>query len=187
MAPHLNRLQALCTTGTLANESHLDYAGRETWDYDGDIVDVAFLVLAKKLGLSISGLHAEQSRLELVPYESERAFSGSLTRWSERHFLHVKGSPEKLLAMSTHMQTADGRVPIDHAAVTAQFEALARDGYRVIALAHRELPERGPALRAMEEMTLLGMVAMIDPIRPEAREAVDRCRAGGIEVAMITA
>lgn len=186
IGPHLERLRALCSTGALANESHLDYTGRETWDFDGDIVDVAFLVLAKKLGLSISGLHAEQSRLELVPYESERALSGSLTRWSERHFLHVKGSPEKLLAMSTHMQTADGRVPIDHAAVTAQFETLARDGYRVIALAHRELPERGPALTAMEEMTLLGMVAMIDPIRPEAREAVDRCRAGGIEVAMIT-
>ena len=186
VAAHMDRLRALCTTGALANESHLDYAGRETWDFDGDIVDVAFLVLAKKLGLSISALNAEQSRLELVPYESERALSGSLTRWSERHFLHVKGSPEKLLAMSTHMQTADGRVPIDRAAVTAQFEALARDGYRVIALAHRELPERGPALRAMEEMTLLGMVAMIDPIRPEAREAVDRCRAGGIEVAMIT-
>ncbi|SDF63042.1 MULTISPECIES: cation-translocating P-type ATPase [Thalassobaculum] len=186
VGPHLDRLRALCTTGTLANESHLDYAGRETWDFDGDIVDVAFLVLAKKLGLSISGLHAEQDRVELVPYESERALSGSLTRWSERHFLHVKGSPEKLLAMSTHMQTAAGRVPIDHAAVTAQFEGLASDGYRVIALARRELPERGPALRAMEEMTLLGMVAMIDPIRPEAREAVDRCRAGGIEVAMIT-
>ncbi|MEQ8584566.1 MAG: HAD-IC family P-type ATPase [Thalassobaculaceae bacterium] len=186
VAGHMERLRALCTTGTLANESHLDYAGRDDWDFDGDIVDVAFLVLAKKLGLSISALHAEQSRLELVPYESERALSGSLHRSAESHVLHVKGSPEKLLAMSTHMRTAEGRVPIDRAAVTDRFETLARDGYRVIALAQRDLPERGPALGAMAEMTLLGLVAMIDPVRPEAREAVDRCRAGGIEVAMIT-
>lgn len=186
VADHLPRLQALCTTGALANESHLDYVGREDWESDGDIVDVAFLVLAKKLGLSISRLSAEQSLLELIPYESERALSGRLTLHAERPVLHVKGSPEKLLAMSTHMATADGRVPIDRAAVTEQFEGLARDGYRVIALAHRELPEPGPALRAMEEMTLLGLVAMIDPVRPDAREAVDRCRAGGIEVAMIT-
>ncbi|MCR9071321.1 MAG: HAD-IC family P-type ATPase [Alphaproteobacteria bacterium] len=182
---HLPRLRALCTTGALANESRLDYAGQE-WDFDGDIVDVAFLVLAKKLGLSISALHAEQSRLELVPYESERALSGSLHRRAENHVLHVKGSPEKLLAMSTHMRTAEGRVPIDHAAVADQFEGLARAGYRVIALADRDLPEPGSALGSMAEMTLLGLVAMIDPVRPEAREAVDRCRAGGIEVAMIT-
>lgn len=182
---HLTRLRELCTTGVLANESHLDYAGID-WDSDGDIVDVAFLVLAKKLGLSLSGLRAEHNQLELVPYESERALSGSLNRREERHFLHVKGSPEKLVAMSTHMLTDKGRVPIDRRAVETLFEELANDGYRVIALAHRELPEFGPALHVMEEMTLLGLVAMIDPIRPEAREAVDRCRAGGIDVAMIT-
>ncbi len=182
---HLERLRDLCTTGVLANESHLDYAGKD-WESDGDIVDVAFLVLAKKLGLSLSALRSEHSQLELVPYESERALSGSLIRRADRHVLHVKGSPEKLVAMSTHMLTSDGRVPIDRPAVEARFETLARDGYRVIALAHRELPQPGPALHAMEEMTLLGLVAMIDPIRPEAREAVDRCRAGGIQVAMIT-
>jgi magnesium-transporting ATPase (P-type) len=185
LAPLIPRLQDLCTTGVLANESYLDYSGGE-WASDGDIVDVAFLVLAKKLDLSLSAIRHEQNQVELVPYESERALSGSLTMRGGRHYLHVKGSPEKLTAMSTHMLTETGRVPIDREMVGSQFVSLARQGFRVIALAQRELVALGPALGAMEEMTFLGMVAMIDPIRPDAREAVDRCRRGGIEVAMIT-
>jgi len=185
LEPLMPRLRDLCTTGVLANESYLDYSGGE-WASNGDIVDVAFLVLAKKLDLSLSAIRAQQDQVELVPYESERALSGSLTMRGGRHYLHVKGSPEKLTAMSTHMLTEQGRVPIDRAQIEAQFEALARQGFRVIALAQRELVAVGPALGAMEEMTFLGMVAMIDPIRPEARDAVERCRRGGIEVAMIT-
>ena len=69
------QLRELCITGVLANESHLDYSGGE-WVSDGDIVDVAFLVLAKKLGLSISDIRVQQQQLEVIPYESERAFSG---------------------------------------------------------------------------------------------------------------
>jgi len=185
LAPPLFRLPDICATGGLANESHLDYSGGE-WASDGDIVDVAFLVLAKKLGLSLSAIRAEHDQVELIPYESERALSGSLTAWGGARVLHVKGSPEKITAMSTHMLTAEGRVEIDRPRIESQFEDLARNGYRVIALARREVVGSVPALHALEEMTFLGMVAMIDPIRPEAREAVDRCRSGGIEVAMVT-
>ncbi|MEQ8603088.1 MAG: HAD-IC family P-type ATPase [Marivibrio sp.] len=187
------RLREICVTGVLANESYLDYSGGE-WVSDGDIVDVAFLVLAKKLGLSLREIRERERRLDLIPYESERALSGSLTRQAgeDGASLHVKGSPEKMLALSTHMLTEAGRVEIDRAAIEAQFEDLAADGYRVIALARREsLPvddalEEGGALTHLSALTFLGMVAMIDPIRPDAKEAVARCRAGGVQVAMVT-
>ncbi|NNM01747.1 MAG: HAD-IC family P-type ATPase, partial [Gammaproteobacteria bacterium] len=177
-------LRELCVTGLLANESHLDYAGGE-WVSDGDIVDVAFLVLAKKLDLSLSRIREKRRQLDVIPYESERAFSGSLN-WSGDHAcVHVKGSPEKLLAMCSHMLVDEADVPIDHDAIEAEFEALAARGYRVIALAHGKA--RGnDAEQQLEQLTFLGMVGMIDPVRPEARSAIERCRAGGIEVAMIT-
>jgi len=180
-----SRLQEICRTGIHANESYLDYAGGE-WQGEGDIVDVAFLVLAKKLGLSLQEVRAEETLLETIPYESERAMSGILTEADGEHVLHVKGSPEKILEMSTHMLTRHGRVPIDRAAVQAEFEALARGGYRVIAAARREEASGKNALDQLERMTFLGMVAMIDPVRPEAKDAVRRCRRGGIEVAMVT-
>jgi magnesium-transporting ATPase (P-type) len=186
------RLREICITGVLANESYLDYSGGE-WASNGDIVDVAFLVFAKKLGLSLSDIRSRQKQLDLIPYESERAFSGSLDLVGDEPVIHVKGSPEKILGLSTHMMIARGRVPIDPAIVETQFDALARQGYRVIALAERpaaseaELGDlRRGAEAKVEGMTFLGMVAMMDPIRPEARDAIARCRAGGVEVAMVT-
>ncbi len=181
-----DRLRELCITGVLANESYLDYAGGE-WVSDGDIVDVAFLVLAKKLGLSLSEIRARQDRLELIPYESERAFSGSLNRLQDGQGqrLYVKGSPEKMLSLCTQMETAEGRVPLDRQAIETQFEALARKGYRLIALAERDAAPEG-AMDQLQDMVFLGMVGMIDPVRPEAKDSVARCREGGIAVAMVT-
>jgi P-type Ca2+ transporter type 2C len=178
-------LRDLCITGLLANESHLDYSGGQ-WVSNGDIVDVAFLILAKKLGLSLSEIRAQRAQLELIPYESERALSGSLNVGKEYPFvLHVKGSPEKLLSICTRMRTRDGDIPVDRALIEGQIEHLAGEGYRLIALARRQAEERG-ALEQLGEMTFLGLVAMIDPVRPEVQEAIRRCRRGGIEVAMVT-
>ena len=179
----LGRLRDLAVAGVLANESHLDYAGGD-WVSDGDIVDVAFLVLAKKLGLSLSDVRRRE-RLDLIPYESERAFSASLNRLEgEEPRLYVKGSPEKMLELCTHMATGAGVVPLRHAEVEAEAERLAAEGHRIIALAHRSARHAGAADQ-LSDMVLLGMVGMIDPIRPEAREAIRRCRAGGVVVAMV--
>lgn len=181
----LQRLRDLCMTGILANEGRLDYAGGE-WVSDGDIVDVAFLVLAKKLGLSISSVRTNCAQTDLIPYESERAFSGSLNRDETETRLHLKGSPERLLALCDRMAAADGGViPIDKEAITAQAEALAGDGYRLIALAQK-VARDGNADSQLGDMVFLGMVGMIDPIRPEAKDAIRKCRDGGIGVAMVT-
>lgn len=182
-ADNVKRLGELCITGVQANESQLDYAGGE-WVSDGDIVDIAFLVFAKKLGLSLSEIRTQQ-QLELIPYESDRAYSGSLNMRDGKPLFYVKGSPEKMLEASTLMMGAKGPEPIDRDHIVSQFEGLARQGYRVIALASRELSQSGGPLE-LDEMTFLGMVAMIDPLRPEARNAVARCQRGGIGVAMVT-
>ncbi|WP_083651819.1 cation-translocating P-type ATPase [Photobacterium proteolyticum] len=176
-------LQQLCIAGVLANESHLSYAGGE-WVSDGDIVDVAFLVLAKKLGLSITQLRQQHTQLELIPYESEKAYSGSVNFDGDKSWLYAKGSPEKMLSMCSHMETSSGSVQIDKALIEDQFESLAKQGYRIIALAKKEVIECG--CKQFEHMSFLGMVAMIDPVRHEAFDAITRCREGGVEVAMIT-
>ena len=180
----LEALWSLCLTGLLANESYLDYSGQE-WSSEGDIVDVAFLVLAKKLGLSLSEHRRTQTQLDLVPYESERAYCCSLNLDGEQPILYVKGSPEKLLEMCGEMEGPEGPEPIDQERIRAQFESLASQGYRVLALAHRHA-RKGAAIDQLEAMIFLGMVAMIDPVRAEAKDAIRRCRDGGIEVAMVT-
>ncbi|MEM6852479.1 MAG: HAD-IC family P-type ATPase, partial [Pseudomonadota bacterium] len=180
----LDQLRELCVTGVLANESRLDYAGGE-WAADGDIVDVAFLVFAKKFGLSLEETRACHAQRKLIPYESERAFSGSFNADGDSLTLYVKGSPEKILAGSTQMMGEDGPEPIDRASIEAQFNDLAGRGYRLIALAKR-LQAATESDADLDGLVFLGMVAMIDPIRPEAKAAIETCRAGGVEVAMVT-
>ncbi|KPQ00071.1 HAD-IC family P-type ATPase [Marinobacter sp. HL-58] len=175
-------LRELCVAGVLANESHLDYSGGE-WVSQGDIVDIAFLVMAKKLGMSISELRTRQEQIALIPYESEKAYSGVVNRVGDQTVIYAKGSPEKMLAMCNRMATTDGSAEIDKPALESQFTELASRGYRIIALAKKT---SSPGDHEMADMIFLGMVAMIDPLRHEAFDAIEKCRTGGIEVAMVT-
>ena len=180
-------LRELCVTGVLANESELDYEADKAWTAEGDIVDVAFLVFAKKFGLSLNALREERRRRKLIPYESERAFSASLNGEGAEAFLYAKGSPEKILAASDRMRLGEDIVPIDRERIERQFEGLARQGYRMIALARRPAAgDNNDGEPALDGLVFQGMVAMIDPIRPEARDAIARCRTGGVGVAMVT-
>jgi Ca2+-transporting ATPase len=175
-------LRELCVAGVLANESHLDYSGGE-WVSQGDIVDIAFLVMAKKLDMSITDLRTRQEQIALIPYESEKAYSGVVNRIGDQAVIYAKGSPEKMLAMCNRMATTDGSAEINKPALERQFTELASRGYRIIALA-KKTSSSGD--HEMADMVFLGMVAMIDPLRHEAFDAIEKCRTGGIEVAMIT-
>ena len=174
----------LCTCGVLANESHLEYGGNE-WTSSGDIVDVAFLVLAKKVKLSINELKSHNNQVDLIPYESENAFSASYNLNDENISLHVKGSPEKILSMCATMLVDGKEQVIDTAKIENQFNQVAANGYRIIALAKRKVDRVG-VIENLSNMVFIGMVAMIDPVRPEANKAISRCQQGGIEVAMVT-
>ncbi len=185
LGENIESLHQLCVTGLLANESHLNYSGGE-WVSDGDIVDVAFLVLAKKLGLSLTEYRNNHKQLDLIPYESERAFAGSLNRsQGDQPHLYIKGSPERLLEMCSFMEGQNGPEPINRELINEQFERLASMGYRIIALGHRQANTEN-ATNQLGELIFLGMAAMIDPLRPEANEAIQRCKYGGVDVAMVT-
>ena len=180
--PGQDTLRELCVAGVLANESHLDYSGGE-WVSQGDIVDIAFLVMAKKLDMSITDLRTRQEQVALIPYESEKAYSGVVNRMGDQTVIYAKGSPEKMLTMCNRMATADGSTEIDQPALETQFNELASRGYRIIALARKTSSADD---HEMADMIFLGMVAMIDPLRHEAFDAIEKCRTGGIEVAMVT-
>lgn len=192
------QVKQLAKAGVYANESQLSYAGDE-WSSQGDIVDVAFLVLAKKLGLSISTLRA-QPPIVLMPYESQSAFSASVFKTDRGMNYFLKGSPEKVLSMCQSMQLGERQVGLDEAVILDQVERYATQGLRLIALAmgpaFAKNSDNSPTLSlapggaseiaAPQKLVFIGMVGMIDPLRASARSAVADCLAGGIEVAMIT-
>ncbi|MGE3907604.1 MAG: HAD-IC family P-type ATPase, partial [Reyranellaceae bacterium] len=133
---------------------------------------------------------ANMPRLDEIPFDSRHRYMATLNvRGPQGPVAYVKGAPERLLAMCALEATANGEQPPDHDAWNRQVEILAARGQRVIALARRKLEsdERDLTPAAVEQgLTVLGLVGLIDPPRPEAIAAVAECKAAGIQVKMIT-
>lgn len=181
-------LRALSRAGVLANEaSTIHHEGG--WKHEGDKVDISLLVLGRKWGLSREAaleLHPEQAT---IPYESEQGFSAAVCGGEGNLRIFVKGSVEKLLPMCSRMQGEKGDMPLHAATIEKQMGQLAGAGYRVLAFAEGAVPansniDNPHAL--LLNLTFLGLAGMIDPLRPEAKEAIVRCHEAGIRVVMIT-
>ena len=177
------RLEMLCHAGLLANEAQLEQ-GPAGWEGRGDGVDVAFLVLAGKFGLQYEHERSRCQQLGSIPYESANAYSASVNCYAGGYEIFVKGSVERLLTMCSCAHGVDTSV---YQRIEEQANMLAKSGYRVLALAHRRV-DIVPAEPAefLNDIEFIGIVGMIDPLRPEAIAAVQDCKNARIKVAMIT-
>ena len=181
-------LDRACQCALLANEGYLGHHDGQ-WTHNGDAVDVALLIMAYKAGYKRPEEISHFPEIGSMPFESERLYSASLNRVGEHRRAFVKGAYEKLLDMCSSSLQLDGVVELDRAAVERQAERLASAGYRVIALASGDVDVASPEDFGHEHLiglTLIGLVGLIDPLRPESRQAVAKCRAAGIKVAMVT-
>lgn len=181
-------MKRLCRTAVLANEASLDHRDHG-WSYHGDAVDVALLVMAHKGGVSKAESVNIYPELDTIPFESERLYSASLNEIDGLQHVSVKGAVEKLLPMCSTMLVDDREVTLEPHRVEAQALKMAREGFRVMAMAEGEICLGTDELFSGEHLNnlaLIGLVGMIDPLRPEAKEAVAECRKAGVEVAMVT-
>ncbi len=181
----LLRVAALCGDARIEES-----AGR--WRCVGDPTEGALLVLAKKGGVERQEEERTAPRVREFPFESQRQ------RMSTVHLLPsgayevlAKGSPEAVLPLCKSLRVNETAGPLgeeEERGVRAAVDSLAVNGLRVLAFARREieggLPET--ARDAEDDMELLGLVGMADPVRPEVPEAVARCRRAGIRVVMVT-
>jgi P-type Ca2+ transporter type 2C len=165
LAPDDRRAASLLAAGSHASEPPAE-AGDEL---SGDAVDLAFHAAAER--------HRPETPVPLaarIPYEPEKRFGAAFHHAQHGLAAYVKGSPETIFGFC-----AD--VPDD---APEAAEHLAAAGYRIIAVA------AGPVAAAAEEeftgLRLLGMAALIDPLRPEAKDAVVIARRAGIRVVMVT-
>jgi magnesium-transporting ATPase (P-type) len=160
----------LADSGRLCNEATFRPDGNGGWHRFGDTVDVAFLVLAEKTGHRGGNGAAE----EIVPFDSGRRFAAAFHRVPKGLTAHVKGAVEAILPMCRG----------DGAAALAEAERLAASGFRVLAVAAG--PVREASSDHLADLEFLGLAALIDPLRPGARDAVARCRRAGVDVRMVT-
>ncbi len=147
----------------------------------GDTLDVALLVLAAKAGLQLPAVRAAATRVGEIPFAAERRFAATLNSHGDGPKLHAKGAPEVILPLCEN-GGADAHLAA---------ERMAEEGLRVVAVAAKMVTQEGPFATSDIEaelvgLTLLALVGFIDPLRPEAREAVAACRAAGVSVRMVT-
>ena len=160
----------------------------------GDPTEGALLALAAKGGVSLDELASQSPRIAEIPFDSAHKFMATFHREGEMVQVWVKGAPDILLARASRYLGASDERALD-ATARADFEAqntvFADDAMRVLALAGRSIPVEdfdpaGDLMVWTHDLTLIGLVGIIDPPRPEAREAIRICQAAGIAVKMIT-
>lgn len=175
-------LDRIIRVSHLANEAVLKKS-ENTWDHHGDAMDVALLGMGYKLKGGTTSLLAPFKVLDMIPYESERKFSGAFYQTKKKIFLGVKGAVETILDFC-HLSDQEKEK------LTSEANQLALNGYRVLGFAEGQVDsftkkEYYPD-NAIQSLEFLGLICFIDPLRGEAKDAVQKCKAAGIEVLMIT-
>ncbi len=183
-------LAELATAALLCSEAELREADGD-WDVVGDPMEGALLSLAIKAGLDPDQVRRQRPRTDAIPFDSQHRFMASLHHdHAGNAAIFVKGAPERLLQMCSHQRHEGGEdVALDPDYWHACAEAIAHRGQRVLAIAVK--PTHGGQGELLfddveGDLTLLGLVGLIDPPRAEAIAAVAECAAAGIRVKMIT-
>ena len=186
---NLAELRELCRAGVLCNEAQLQQKEGD-WFIEGDPTEGALLVLGAKSGINIKVLHQEMPRTDLIPFESEHRFMATLHHDHEGNgVIYMKGAIEAILPRCSQQMVNGNMKPVDTQYWTEHQEQIAIQGKRTLALAMMKVPEEHQILHfddVAENMTLLGVVGIIDPPRDEAIQAVTECHEAGISVKMIT-
>ncbi len=159
----------------------------------GDPTEVALLRLARAAGIERDSIERELPRISSIPFDAVRKRMSVVRRDGAGARAFVKGAPETVLELCSAVRTARGPVPLDSALRGRMEEAatlLAGEAFRVLAIAERHWPDAssvgGEADAIERDLVLLGLVGLQDPPRPEARDAILRCRRAGVRVVMIT-
>ncbi|MCB2379200.1 cation-transporting P-type ATPase [Hymenobacter sp. BT635] len=177
---HLLRVAVLCNNAT--------YSPTDADAALGDPLEVALLALAHRSQFDVAGTLAV-GRLAEQPFNSDTRLMATLHRHTDgQGWVAVKGAAEEVLRSCTSVQTADGLQPLTAQEQTRwlqRVDELAQAGLRTLALAYRVVPTAGQPDWA-HELSWLGLVAFLDPPRPEVIPALETCHRAGIRVIMVT-
>lgn len=177
--PLLANAFALNNDITITSEGHLQ----------GDPTETALAQIAIEMNLDLETLKQTYPRVAELPFSSDRAMMTTVHQSKDKAFVMVKGAPERVLPLCRFTYVDQTKVGFNDSSIEDKINDLAAKGYRLLAFAHKELPTNPDQMELIEfekELVLLGVVALIDPPRPEAKAAIALCRSAGIQVVMIT-
>jgi Ca2+-transporting ATPase len=176
--------------GTLCNGAGL-VQNNGQWYIVGDPTEGALLVAAAKAGISKDNLVSEYKFISEIPFDSERKRMSMLYSMQQKNILFVKGASDVITELSTSMIVNGQKISMtenDKKNIHQVNNELASQALRVLAVAYREIPRYTTEIQesAEQDLTFVALVAMMDPPRPEVKDAIKKCARAGIRTIMIT-
>lgn len=201
-------MDVLCTdkTGTLTEDRvvlmrHCNVAGRET----DEVLLAGYLISHFQTGLDNlldraildspdfkqHALVEKFKKLDEVPFDFTRRMMSVLLENPEGHaVLLTKGAPEEMFLQCSHFELDGKKSPMEASLIVGlhqEYESLSNGGFRVLAVATKEMPGKGACSRDDEcELVLRGYVAFLDPPKPTARLAIEALQRHGVSVKILT-
>ena len=167
-------------------------SGAHTWTILGDPTEAAMKVVALKTGMDLDEAGRSLPRLREIPFDSTRRRMSTIHQSSSSRVVFVKGAPKEIVEICSHFIRQQQDHPMDdqvRAQIMAENDEYARNGLRVLAVAKRDLPDTVIDYRpevVEQDLSFLGLIAMMDPPREEVALAVGKCHHAGIRIVMIT-
>jgi calcium-translocating P-type ATPase len=181
-------LITLLKSCVLNNDAELR-ASQTQWVIEGNPMEAALLSAAMKADIDPAHQRQIEPRIDDIPFDSKYKFMATRHAIDNEVVTLIKGAPERVLAMCDFEHTRHGDQPIDRAHWEDAMERLANRGNRVLAVAVKQGPAADRGLQmdhVLHGNTLLGLIGLMDPPRPEAKAAIAKCHTAGIRVVMIT-
>jgi P-type Ca2+ transporter type 2C len=187
------KIGVLCNDSALVQEDDRDI---DQWSIVGDPTEGALLVAARKAGFIKKELDEEYSRIDEIPFSSEKKFMATFHDTPEGEVMVcVKGAPETVLEHCSQIIGGDGNEELrgsDKEKILDTNEEMAKNALRVLGVAYHYI-DKGDVEKTKEqlenrkgELVFGGLLGMMDPPRPEVLEAIERCKRAGIKVMMVT-
>lgn len=184
---HTGPLTPLATAMTLCNDAILEENGAQ-----GEPTEAALVNFGAANGCPKPLMETRQPRCAEAPFDSSRKMMSTVHRTDTGFIQYTKGAPDEVLRRCTHYMENGAILPLTEEkrnAILADNKAMADKALRVLAAAQRlydSLPDKLEPEDLEQDLCFIGLAGMIDPVRPEVKDAVAQCRAAGIRPVMIT-
>jgi len=175
------------TIAVLCNEATVTVDGNGNLQTTGSATEASLLVAAHAWGVEASGLRQKHPLKVTSPRSEGRNWMGSMHAGPDGRVVTVKGAPEEVLRSCASYISAGAEAALDGAArrrILSANDRMAGEGMRVLGLAGKTLAKK--AAPSWDGLTWIGLVGLIDPLRPGVPEAIARCHQAGIRPLMIT-
>jgi Ca2+-transporting ATPase len=193
---HRDDLYKLCQVAALDNKATLVPPldrKKSRWTALGDTTDAALLVLAAKAGIQYKQELIQNPRVGMIPFESVRKMMTSINKGTDGKLsVYTKGAGNEILSKCTSVYWNTQIVPLTEELskqIRNEIDTLARQAYRVLALATRNLPsniQKFDAQSVENTLTFIGLVAIYDPPRRDVPSAVQKAQNAGVRIIMMT-